>query len=71
MKLQFNPSALYAGLFGVAASVMASPAMAAAVDVDDLVADIALQAAPVAAVAGAVLLIVLATKAFKWVRRAL
>lgn len=48
-----------------------SAAQAAAVDVDDVVADIALQAAPVAAIGGAVLLIFVAIKAFKWVRRAL
>jgi len=48
-----------------------APAFAAAVDVADVVADIALQAAPVAAIGAAVLLLLVAIKAFKWVRRAM
>ncbi len=49
----------------------ASPVFAAAVDVTDVVADIALQAAPVAAIGAAVLLLIVGIKAFKWVRRAM
>lgn len=44
---------------------------AAAIDVDDVVTDIAAQAAPVAAIGTAVLLLFVGIKAFKWVRRAL
>ena len=44
---------------------------AAAIDVDDVVTDIAAQAAPIAAIGAAVLLLVVGIKAFKWVRRAL
>lgn len=46
-------------------------ASAAAVDVTAVTADIAAQAAPIAAVGTAVLLVYLGIKAFKWVRRAL
>lgn len=44
---------------------------AAAVDVADVVTDIGAQAAPVVAIGGAVLLLLVAIKAFKWVRRAM
>jgi hypothetical protein len=44
---------------------------AAAVDVAAIVTEIGSQAAPVALVAGAVLLIHLAVKGFKWVRAAM
>jgi hypothetical protein len=54
------------GLVGASAA-----SQAAAVDVTALTADIALQVAPVVAVGGAVLLVVVAAKAFKWVRSAL
>lgn len=56
-----------------AALALALPyaAMAAAVDVDDVVTDIAAQAAPVGLIGGAVLLIFVAVKAFQWVRKAL
>lgn len=53
-------------------SMLASAgAMAAAIDVDDVVTDIGLQAGPIAAIGGAVLLVIVGIKAFKWVRRAL
>lgn len=57
----------------VAAGVLAAvgSANAAAVDVTAVVADIGLQVAPITAIGGAVLLIVVAVQAFKWVRRAL
>jgi hypothetical protein len=46
-------------------------ASAAAVDVAAVVTDIGAQAAPIAAVGAAVLLVFVGIKAFKWVRRAL
>jgi hypothetical protein len=60
-----NRLALIAALSASAAS------QAAPVDTTALVADIAGQSAPVVAVGGAVLLIVVAVKAFKWVRSAI
>lgn len=44
---------------------------AAAIDVTSLVTDIGAQAAPIALIGGAVLLVHLAVKAFKWVRSSL
>ena len=56
----------------VAGGLMAAQAShAAAIDVGDVVTDIAAQAAPVGLIGSAVLLIFLAVKAFKWVRAAL
>lgn len=55
----------------VAALAAVSGAQAAAIDVSDLVTDIGSQAAPIAMIGGAVLLIAVAVKAFKWVRSAL
>jgi hypothetical protein len=49
----------------------ATASQAAAIDVAAIVTDIGAQAAPVALVAGAVLLIHLAVKGFKWVRAAM
>ncbi len=49
----------------------ASVANAAAVDVTAVTADIALQAAPIAAIGAAVLILMVGIKAFKWVRRAM
>lgn len=46
-------------------------ANAAAIDVAAVTTDIAAQAAPVAAIGAAVLLLTVGIKAFKWVRRAL
>lgn len=46
-------------------------AQAAAVDVTDITADIAAQAAPVAAIGAAVLVLLVGIKAFKWVRKAM
>lgn len=51
--------------------VLAASASHAATDVTAIVTDIGSQAAPVALVAGAVLLIHLAVKGFKWVRAAM
>ena len=58
---------------GVGAGVLALsvPSFAAAIDVADVVTDIGAQAAPIGLIGGAVLLIYLAVKAFKWVRAAM
>lgn len=53
------------------ALVMAGSAQAAAIDVADVVTDITAQAAPVGAIGGAVLVLFVAIKAFRWVRQAL
>lgn len=66
MNKTFNRGLVAAGsLLGTVA------ANAAAIDVSDLVTDIGAQAAPVGLVGVAVLMIVGAVKAFKWVRAAL
>lgn len=57
--------------FGFAASLLPLASFAAAVDVDDVVTDIGAQVASVALIGGAVLLLLVAIKAFKWVRRAM
>ena len=54
-----------------ASFLVAGAANAAAVDVSAVVTDIASQAAPIAAIGAAVLLVYVGIKAFKWVRRAL
>lgn len=51
--------------------LVAAPAFAQAIDVADVVTDIGAQAAPIALIGSAVLLLVVGIKAFKWVRRAL
>lgn len=58
-------------LTGLVATASMLPAFAAPIDVEDVVTDIGAQAAPVAAIGGAVLLLILGIKAFKWVRRAM
>lgn len=55
----------------VAAAVGSAAANAAAIDVADVTADIAAQAGPIGLIGGAVLLIVVAVAAFRWVRSAL
>ena len=55
----------------VPALLVAGAANAAAVDVSGIVTDIAAQAVPIAAIGGAVLLVYVGIKAFKWVRQAL
>jgi len=60
-----NVLVLVSGLAAAAAS------QAAAVDVTDVVADIAAQATPIGLVGGAVLLIYMAVKAFKFIRAAM
>lgn len=58
-------------LGGAGVLAVAGASQAAAIDVTAVTADIAAQAAPIGLVGGAVLLIVLAVKAFKWVRAAM
>ncbi len=54
-----------------AALTVAQPAMAAAIDVADVVTDIKAQIASVVAIGGAVLLVFAAVRAFRWVRSAM
>lgn len=56
---------------GASALLLPVLSHAAAVDVSDVTTDIAAQAAPVAAIGAAVLVLLVAIKAFKWVRRAM
>lgn len=53
------------------ALVLAGASQAAAIDVSAVVTDIGAQAAPIASIGAAVLLLVVGIKAFQWVRRAL
>lgn len=53
------------------ALVLASQAHAAAVDVAAVVTDIGAQIAPIVAIGGAVLLVFVSVRAFRWVRSAL
>lgn len=53
------------------ATAIATTAHAAAIDVADVVTDIEAQAAPIALIGAAVLILFVGIKAFKWVRRAL
>lgn len=55
----------------IAIGTAATSSQAAAIDVTAVVTDIAAQAAPIGLVGGAVLIIVAAVKAFKWVRAAM
>jgi hypothetical protein len=57
----------------VAAGVLAATAsaQAAAIDVADVVTDIGAQAAPISLIGGAVLVVYVGIKAFRWVRGAL
>lgn len=58
-------------LVALGALVGTAAANAAAVDVTAVTTDISAQAAPIAAVGAAVLVLYVGIKAFKWVRRAL
>jgi hypothetical protein len=60
-----------AQIVAAGALVLASQAHAAAIDVTSVVSDIEAQAAPIAAIGAAVLILFVGIKAFKWVRRAL
>lgn len=59
------------GVIPACAMVLAGHANAAAIDVSDVVADIAAQATPVASVGAAILVLMVGIKAFKWVRKAM
>lgn len=67
MKNQTFNRAVVAGALLAAAGA----SQAAAIDVSAVVTDIGAQAAPIAAIGAAVLLLVVGIKAFQWVRRAL
>jgi hypothetical protein len=67
MKRSVNFRAL--PLVGLLAA--AGGANAAAVDVAAVVTDIGAQAAPIASIGAAVLILMVGIKAFKWVRRAM
>lgn len=56
---------------GSLALLGAAAAQAAAIDVSDVVTDIGAQVTPIIAIGGAVLLVVVSVKAFRWVRSAL
>jgi len=57
-------------VIGLGLVLVSSLSQAAAIDVTTVVTDIAAQAAPVALIGAAVLLLTVGIKAFKWVRRA-
>lgn len=63
--------AIKRGLIAAGVLTVVGSANAAAIDVGAVTAEIAAQAAPVAAIGAAVLLLVVGIKAFQWVRRAL
>lgn len=63
--------AIQRGLVAAGVFTVVGSASAAAIDVTTVTADIAAQAAPVAAIGAAVLLLFVGIKAFKWVRKAL
>lgn len=58
-------------VFLLALAVGATASQAAAIDVASVVTDIGAQVAPITLIGGAVLLIMVAVKAFRWVRSAL
>jgi len=67
-------NSMFVMLFGAMLSLLSlfpAPVLAAAVDVDDVVTDIGLQVTPITLIGGAILLVIVAIKAFKWVRRAM
>ena len=53
------------------AAAMSLPAHAAAIDVGAVVTEIGAQVAPIVLIGGAVLMVVVTVKAFRWVRSAL
>lgn len=59
------------GLVAVGFLAVTGVAQAAAIDVTAVVTDIGAQVAPITLIGGGVLLIMVAVKAFKWVRSAL
>jgi len=62
---------MFRGLVAVGVLALAGAAQAAPIDVAAVVTDIGAQIAPITLIGGAVLLIAVAVKAFKWVRSAL
>ncbi|MBI3102758.1 MAG: phage coat protein [Burkholderiales bacterium] len=62
---------LIRGTVAVGALALAGASQAAAIDVSAVVTEIGAQAAPISAIGGAVLVLVVGIKAFQWVRRAL
>ena len=62
---------MFKRLLPLALVASTAPAFAAAVDVAAVVTDIGAQSASVVAIGGAVLLLIVGIKAFKWVRRAM
>ena len=67
----FKQVKTYALALVPASFLVAGAANAAAIDVTAVVTDIAAQAAPIAAIGAAVLMLHVGVKAFKWVRQAL
>lgn len=61
----------FAAVAAAGALALAGNANAAAVDVSGVVTDIGAQTASIVAIGGAVLLVYVGVKAFKWVRSAL
>lgn len=59
------------GLLAAGVLFATASAQAAAIDVSAVVTDIGAQAVPIGLIGGAVLLIYLGVKAFKWVRAAM
>jgi len=59
------------GLLAAGSLALTGAANAAAVDVAAVVTDIGAQIAPITSIGAAVLMVYVAIKAFKWVRRAL
>ncbi len=58
-------------VFLLAMAVGASASQAAGIDVTTVTADITAQLVPIGAIGGGVLLVMVAVKAFRWVRSAL
>lgn len=61
----------FAVALGAVAAFIGSTAASAAVDVAAVVTEIEGTAAPIAAIGGAVLVVLVGIKAYKWVRRAM
>ncbi len=69
--LKIKQSLAYALFLALSFLGFMAPVHAAAVDVTAVVTDIGAQAAPIALVGAAVLILLVGIKAFKWVRRAM
>lgn len=67
----FSFKRVVAPLALLASAAVTLPANASAIDVTAVVTDIAAQSVPIGLIGGAVLVIFVAVKAFKWVRAAL